>query len=444
MKNLKTLLLAILALGAMSSVAAQSYIGNTVDNYAGVHALISNPSNVVDSRFKADINLVSASAFGGSDYFGINLGDIIKSDEGFDFDSDTEKFPSNANNFFLNVDVIGPSFMFNLTPKSSIGLVSRARAFVNINNISGELYESISNDFDTNEDFNFNSENLSGTIHAWAEVGLVYGRVLFDKETSFLKGGVTLKYLQGAGSVFMSSPNFTGQYYATNEELTTTGNLAYGISQDFDQDDIDFSNLAVGFGADIGFTYEYRPNVVRDSLTGRNVNKYKLKIAASITDIGSIDYKESEITTYDLNNTVDVSSFEDEDNTEDFLDDNYPSNTETVAQKIKLPTAFHFLADYHLKNKFYISLQTSLSMAKNNVANANTIINTATLAPRLETKWFSFYSPIGIRQYGDFAWGAGLRVGPLMVGSGSVLSNLISDSTKTTDVYVGLKIPLYQ
>ena len=440
MKKLNCILFFTL-ISSLTTTEAQSYIGYAVDNYSGVHSLTSNPSNVVDSRLKSDINLISVSAFGGSDYFGINLSDIMNSDGGFDFEANTEKFPSDANNFFLNVDVLGPSFMFNLTPKSSIGVVSRVRAFFNINNISGELYENISDNFDIGEDFDFNSKNLAGTIHAWAEVGLVYGRVLVDKENSFLKGGITLKYLQGAGGVFINSPNFTGQYDSTNETLTTTGELSYGISQDFDNDDIQFDNLTSGFGADIGFTYEFRPNVDLDSVT-RKHNKYKLKIGASITDIGSIDYKESVVTTYDLNATADASTFDED--TEAFLDNNYTSTEETIAQKISLPTAFHFLADYNIKNKLYISLQTNLSLVKKNATNSNSIINSVTLSPRLETKWFSFYSPVSIRQYGDFAWGGGLRIGPLMVGSGSVLSNLLSDSTKTTDVYVGLKIPLYQ
>ncbi|XMO85500.1 DUF5723 family protein [Algibacter sp. AS12] len=441
MKKLNLNLLVLLILTIPNLVKAQSYVGHSVDNYSGVHGLISNPSNVVDSRVKTDVNLFSASVFGGSDYFGINVGDVIKSDGGFDFEADAEKFPSNANNFFLNADILGPSFMFNLTPKSSIGMVSRVRAFFNINNISGELYENLADNFDTDEDFIFDSQNLTGTIHAWAEVGLVYGRVFMDKEQNFLKGGVTLKYLQGAGGVFINSPSFTGNYNANDETLTTTGSLQYGISQDFDNDDIEFNNLTSGFGADVGFTYEFRPSVDLDSVS-RKDNKYKLKIGLSITDIGSIDYKESVVTTYDLNATADASDYDED--TEDFLDNNYTSTEETIAQKINLPTAFHFLADYNINNKLYVSLQTNLSLVKKNTASGNNIINSVTIAPRLETKWFSIYSPVSFRQYGDFAWGGGIRLGPLMVGSGSILSNLLSDTTKTTDVYLGLKIPIYQ
>ncbi|MDO7171468.1 DUF5723 family protein [Mariniflexile sp. AS56] len=441
MKTLNITLACLIVITTSISLNAQSYIGHSIDNYAGIHSLISNPSNVVDSGFKADINLISVSGFGGSDYFGINVSDILNSEGGFDFESDSNKYPTDENNFFANADIIGPSFMFNLSPKSSIGIVSRVRAFLNINNISGELYESISDNFDINEDFDFNSKDLTGTIHAWAEIGLVYGRTLVNKNTNFLKAGITLKYLQGAGSVFLNSPNFTGQYTASNKELTTTGELTYGNSQDFDNNDITFENLSAGYGADIGFTYEYRPNTIQDSLS-KNKNKYKLKIGASITDIGSINYKESVVTIYDLNKTVDATNYNED--TQQFLEDNYTGVESTLAQDIKLPTAFHLLIDYRLRKRIYISLLSNLSLIKSNTENANTSINSVTLAPRLETKLFSLYSPISIRQYGEFAWGGGIRLGPLTVGSGSILSNLISDSSKTTDVFVGLKIPIYQ
>ena len=429
---------------AFNLLNSQSYVGLTADNYAGIHGLINNPSNVVDSRFKADVNLFSISGFGGSDYLSINLNDIIKSEGGLDFDTDVENTPTNANNFFVNVDILGPSFMFNLSLKSSIGILSRVRGMFNLHNINGELYENLSNNFDTNEDFDFSSENLAGTVHAWAEISLVYGRILMETEKNFLKGGVSLKYLQGAGGLFVNSPTFTGNYNATNETLTTTGFLTYGTSQGFDNDTIEFSDLTSGFGADIGFTYEYRPRKINDSLNARAFNKYKFKLAAAITDVGSIDYSESTLTTYNLNATADASTFNDDEDVEQFLEDNYTSTEAVVSQKLQLPTALRVLLDYQIKSKIYLSVQGNISLTDRNAIATNSIINTVVITPRLETKWLGIYSPVSFREYGDLAWGAGLRLGPLAVGSGSVLTNLLSDSSQTSDVFVALKLPIYQ
>lgn len=440
MKNTKLFNLFIFLL-TLNLSFGQSYVGHSIDNYSGIHGVVSNPSSIVGSNLRADINLFSASLFGGSDYFGINVSDILNSDGGFDFEDDAKKFPSNTNNFFVNVDVVGPSFMFNLNKKSSIGVISRVRANMNINNINGELYETISNDFDSDDDFDFDSKDLNGTIHAWAEVGLAYGRILIEKPNHLLKGGVTLKYLQGAGSAFMSSPELQGSYSESAETLTTQGNLIYGTSQDFESDDLDFSNLTAGFGLDVGFTYQWYSDRENDSLPTYKT-PYKLKVGVSVTDIGSINYDNSTVNNYDLNATVDTS--DSEDNTEDFLEDNY-NGVETIEEaKIKLPTALHLLVDYRLAKKWFVSAQANLSMVKKGSEMSTSIINTVTVAPRLETKWFSFYAPLSFRQYGDTSFGGGIRVGPLTVGSGSVFTNLLSDSSKTTDVYLGLNIPLYR
>jgi len=444
MKKLFFLILSAFLLN--TTMNAQSYIGYTLDNYSGIHGVTINPANIVDSPFKADINIVSASAFGGSDYFGINVQDVINSDGGFDFDADAEKFPENDNNFFFNADILGPSFMFNINKKSSIGITTRVRAFLNINNIAGELYENLSDGFDETEDFDFNMQDFHGTVHAWAEIGLTYGRILMKDEKRMLKGGVTLKYLQGAGSAFFSAPTISGNYDAAANTLTTNGNLSYGLSQeDFEAEDIEYTNLTAGFGADLGMVYQWNKNdmnEVNDSIR-INYTPYKVKVGISITDIGSINYKEGELTQYDLNNTVDADSF-DEGDTDQTLEDNYNGTTTSTAAKISLPTTLNVLVDYQIKNKFYASVSSSISLISQDKTTSSKIINSVTIAPRLETKWFSIYSPLSFRQYGDFAWGAGFRFGPLMVGSGSVLTNLLSDTSKSTDVYVGLKVPIYR
>ena len=441
MKHFK-LLTASLFLLTLTLSFGQSYVGHSIDNYSGVHGVAYNPSSIVGSNMKADINLFSASVFGGSDYFGINISDILNSNGGFDFEEDTKKFPSNSNNFFFNADILGPSFMFNLNKKSSIGIVSRVRATMNINNISGELYEAIADDFNSDDDdFDFNSQDLNGTIHAWAEIGLAYGRILVDKPNHILKGGVTLKYLQGAGSVFMDSPGLQGQYMASSEMLTTQGELNYGTSRDFEEGDIDFDELTSGFGLDVGFTYQWHPKRENDTVPNYK-DPYKLKVGVSLTDIGSINYKEAIVTNYDLNDTVSTTGYDDD--TEAFLEDNYDGSETKKATKVKLPTALHLLIDYRFTNKIFVSAQADFSLVKDGTALSNSIINSVIVAPRLETKWFSFYAPLSFRQYGDVSFGGGIRLGPLTVGSGSVFTNLLSDSSKTTDVFLGLKVPLYR
>lgn len=442
MKKTLTKLILLWCICYFTNSHAQNYIGFSADNYSGVHGVIFNPSSIVDSRFRTDINLISGSAFLGSDYFSLDLNSALKATDGFNLDGNFSENVQEDNQFFLNLDVLGPSVMFNINKKNSIALTTRLRTFFNLNNINGEFYQNITNNFDQDENFDFQLNNLSGTMHVWGEFGLTYGRVLMERERDFLKGGLTLKYLQGAGSLFANSPSMTGSYDAVAQSLTTTGSLSYGTTPGFENEDVEFSNLSSGIGVDLGLTYEYRPKLFGDTIS-KKINKYKFKLGVSITDLGSISYDGSSVTTYDLNNTIDTEEFENKD-TETVLDENYQGEEDIITTKINLPTALHILADYQIRQRLYLSVQGSLSLVTADKEFTNRIINTIVASPRLETRWLSIYLPVSLRQYDGLSMGAGLRFGPLMVGSGSVISNVIGDSSKTTDIYAGLKIPIYQ
>ncbi|GAA4272287.1 DUF5723 family protein [Aquimarina gracilis] len=438
-----------------ASVKAQSYVGFLTDNYSGVHGIISNPANIVDSRFKTDINLIGASAFIANDYYGVNFSDIF--DDDYEIEDEGREFPKDENNLVGNFDVLGPAFMFNINEKNSIAIYSRARTFYNVNGISGETLESLINNLDDNIDFNVNQGDAYGSANAWAEIGATYARVLMNKEEHFLKGGITLKYLQGLGTAYARGNDLTVDFDA-NEiisgagEVTTTGEVAYGYSENLeDLDDIDIETIsgATGVGVDLGFIYEWRPDYKEYTSTDskgktympKDVNKYKLKFGLSLTDLGSISYEGIE-ERYDFNNTLSQNDFEDIDLDE--LERFYTALAPGDASKAVLPTALHANVDWSINKRFYLNLNTDLSLTAKDKVNRSRVANVVSLTPRFESKWFSFYSPISVMQHSGFQWGAGLRAGPLYIGSGSVFSVLLGDKTKGADVYAGLKIPVYQ
>ena len=456
----KIALLAIVFLVALSSYS-QSYNGFLTDNYSGVHGVISNPANIVDSRFKTDINLIGASALIGNDYYSANVFDLFKDD--FDLDRDTDKDPKLDNMAIATVDVLGPSVMFNLTPKHAIAIFTRARVFQNLNNVNGSSINSAINGFDDETDFNIENGVAAGNLHGWGEIGLSYAGVFYNKEAHFIKGGISLKYLQGLGQAFGSLDDLTLNYDANSipkpgsggdfsGSIGSTGTLTYGYTENFDKKDFEVLEGVAGFGTDIGFVYEWRPDYESQKMTDvdgnmyspKYLNKYQLKLGISITDIGSIKYKNGQTKLYDVNKTVDEDSFDDFDTVEDALSALYPvisSENETTA---KLPTTLHLNADWRFTNKLYLNLNTDLSLVSRDKVNASSNLNELSLTPRFETKWFSFYSPIRMVQKLGFQWGAGLRAGPIYIGSGSVLSVLLKDKTKTADIYAGIKIPIYQ
>lgn len=453
-----TLFLLFFALTFLDNIHAQSHIGFLTDNYSGVHGVISNPASITDSRFKTDINIGGASLFGSNDYFGINILDATK--DGYSFDLESKKHPKDANYGALNTDILGPSFMFNLSKNSSIALFTRGRAFVNVNDVNGTSIASI--DDDTTDDYTFNEDDINILAHAWAEFGVTYARTILNKKQHVVKAGVSIKYLKGLGSAFALGKDVAIEYDAdgtdlgggeTTGSITSSGSLTYARYANFDNEDYDYKtpDNASGFGVDLGFVYEWRPNYTSykadnsTNYTYKDKNKYKLKIGVSITDIGFVNYKNGVKEAFNIANTnVNEDQFEAAENFSDALNTFYTLTNSATGYKIDLPTALHVNADWSLNEKWYINLNTDFSLMSKNRITANRVANMASVTPRYESKWFSFYMPLSVVQNNGFRVGAGFRAGPLYVGSGSVISAISSDNNREADVYAGLKVPIFQ
>jgi hypothetical protein len=437
-------LLFLICFCVCNSILAQSNFGLETDNYGGLHHTIKNPANSADSRSKIDVNLYSASVLLATDYTNLTLDNVNTIINGESFES-LERFPSSNNEILANVDFLGPSFMFSLGEQRSMGLINRIRVMGNFNNIDGELFESVYDGFPAN-DFDFEQSNLDFTIHAWYEIGLHYSQVfLSESKNIFLKGGVTMKYLLGGGAAQGSSNALRGNYQTAGDQVNLNGDFAYTITYDEDQESESiFSEMTPGFGMDLGLVYEYRTTESQAAANTDNIrafNKYKLKIGLAVTDIGAINYKDVETTNYIIDGTVSSQDLESDFTTT--LEDNFVSNSTRNDIKVSLPTNLNLNLDYHLNKKFYLNLDLNQSLVKKDKFYNNNRLNLVTLTPRYESRFLGAYLPISYSSLGNTAFGFGLRLGPLIVGSGTIISNLTSKKAQAANVYVGLKIPIY-
>jgi outer membrane protein OmpA-like peptidoglycan-associated protein len=454
---MKKSLLFLIILFAVIQANAQSYMGYIPDNYAGIQGVLFNPASIVDSRFKTDINLFSTSSSLNNDFYGISLFDISKNS--YDANKDGVRTPSKNNGGILYSDVMGPSFMFNIAPKHSVALFTRARAIVNATDVNGLLYDQLKDGLDDASDFNINVGNPNLVGHSWGEIGASYATVLLQNKQHFLKGGFTAKYLIGGINSYAKANNVTSAFNQTNDpltsELVTTGTLTIGSSQDVivGDEDFKFDTNSTGFGADLGFIYEWRPDYASYDLNNakaadnnfKDLNKYKLRFGLSVTDIGSIKYKNSREDIYKIDGMVTQQDIDDAEDLGDFLSDKYGDPT-TVYKTVKanLPTALHVDADWNMYRKFYLNLNGNISLVDKSAMGKTSSANTYILTPRYETRWFTFLLPINYMEYSGMQVGTGLRFGPLFVGSSSVITNWLSKESKAADVYFGFKIPVYQ
>jgi outer membrane protein OmpA-like peptidoglycan-associated protein len=453
---MKKQLLILLLLIASFAANAQSYTGYFHDNYAGVQSVLFNPASIADSRFKTDVNLFSISGSVQNDLYGVRLFDVYKN--GYDFNSQSKITPSNGNNGLANFDIMGPSFMFNIAPKHTLAVFTRARSVSNVRNINGYLVDQVKDGLDQSGNFNFNAGNVNGASNTWAELGVSYAAVLYQKDQHFLKGGITAKYLQGGVNGYVQGKDVKVSYVENSANpkagvLASTGEITIGASQDFENNEkYDFDSNSRGFGLDLGLVYEWRPDYDKYDVSKakpadnnfRDLNKYKVRFGLSVTDIGSINYRNARQDTYDVTGVVTEQMIDDVGNLYDFLNDNYRKISSSKGRKTNLPTALHADVDWNMYNKFYLNLNGDINMANSDKLNGITVANRVSLTPRYESRWFSFYVPMTWMEYSGMQVGSGIRLGAFFVGSGSVLTNLVSKESKGADFHLGMKIPVYQ
>ncbi len=451
-KQLPILFFLIISFTAKS----QTYLGYFHDNYAGVQSVLFNPASIADSRFKTDINLFSVSGAVENDLYGVKLFDVYK--DGYDFESQSKVSPKNANNGLANVDVMGPSFMFNIAPKHSLAVFTRARSVSNIKKINGYLIDQVKDGLDQSDSFIYNLGNPNGASHSWGEIGISYAAVLFEKDQHFLKGGLTAKYLQGGVNAYVHGKNVNVAYAENTVDpkegsLISNGEVTVGGSQDWEaNDDYKFDSKSRGFGFDFGLVYEWRPDYDLYDLRRaspadnnfRDLNKYKLRFGLSVTDIGSINYKNSKVDTYNVNGVITQEMIDEASDLYDFLNEHYTKISTSKGVKTNLPTAIRADADWNMYNKFYLNLNGDINLVSGSKLNGYGIADRVTLTPRYESRWFSFYLPVTYMEYSGMQAGAGLRAGVFFIGSGSILSNLASSNSKGADFHLGMKIPVYE
>jgi hypothetical protein len=208
-----------------------------------------------------------------------------------------------------------------------------------------------------------------------------------------------------------------------------------------------------GFGGDIGFVYEYRPDHGADLLDGTNQmkdrNKYKLRAGLSLLDLGKIKYKADP----DRSGGYDISITGSErfylrqlaDTDIDDFDSFFRSRPQyftpvagnTADYKISLPSTVQLDVDYHVHRGFYTSLAAQIPLATE-AAFSSRYYSSFTLTPRYEGRAIGVYLPVNHNSLTNFNAGLSLRAGPLFLGSGSVLSAMLGGS-KQVDFHVGLR-----
>jgi outer membrane protein OmpA-like peptidoglycan-associated protein len=512
---MKKLAFSILTSMVLSFGFSQNYLGIMNSNYAGVMGNDLNPASFVDGRFKFDLNIVSTNLnlyqnFGyfdakfmrdaqnakfGKDYWWVkSFGDTSifnqwgsKPFETFNSEPFSEgiikhlydTLTKSPRGLYMNYQLDLLNFAFHITPKISVGFNAKLRSMTNIDNLDSKLAVLAESGLDTSDLWGRTlPEELLNLNHlTWTEYGLNYSQVVMDKNEHFLKVGGDLKYMQGYTAAYVYTDNLKYGLVDEDTSFNLQGDFAYGYSNNFDkliEGTIETNSLGLpkpssrsGFGVDLGVVYEWRPKYKnykfdmdgKSNMWMKNMNKYELRIGASLLDIGALKFTKGGLSRdfsvnvnrkFDLNQFETASSLIGFDQIIDSLINESLNPTEWVAGErdtsstfwVQTPTAFSLQVDYHIWKYFYVNATGMLNLISPKRQAKVKMANQFSITPSFDYAWFGVHLPISVNKYSGFKAGVATRLGPLTIGVTDFRTLLARGKVRGAEFFVGLRLPV--
>ena len=439
---------------------AQELPGFRTSNYNGVLGIFSNPANAAQNNYSWDVSLFTVGIGVGNNNASFSLKNIKELTESDAIIDQLVGNPNQSSTALFGADIKPLSILIGLNRKSGIALTTRARVMMNANDLDGTLGRQIADQSSQSSfPYSINSaKDMRVTANAWSEVGLSYGYVLLDKGKHFVKAGITAKYLAGVANAYVNINKLNAtltQDQSTQDVFlnNTTGGLEIGTAG-VSLDNFDISELtafkSTGFGADLGLIYEYRPGATAGEK--KSGNQYKFKLGLSLTDIGSIKYEKNMANSggykIDITGTEALSlkelSEQPIDNIKDYLDSKpqffSQQNSSGNTYNVSLPSMLNLDVDYKIAKGIYLNGAANVNLVgvSQNKAFNNRYFDTYSVTPRIESKSFGIFVPVSYNALTDMNAGLALKVGPLFLGSGSIITAAMSES-KQADFFFGLR-----
>jgi len=476
--------------------SAQNYLGVAHSNYGGIMSADLQPASIVDNRFVVDVNLFSfnVDAWQNAKYFNADV--LPKRNWPYSLRKDTAWMDEDnfyENNVFDVTDYDNPNasargvnmnlqfdalnFMFHINPKIAVGFSAKLRTVVNIDDIHPEVAKLSEEGLEFQELWNKSIDGslLSQNAMTWAEYGINYAQVISDEGEHFWKAGGRLKFNQGIASTYVHASDLDFELLNDDTATTFRGNFNFGYSENIDEyigngnEGTGFSfnefyklTSKLGLGLDLGVVYEWRPNWKdykydmdgETNLWRRDKNKYKLRVGASLVDLGGMKFtKTGKSRNFSVNTTdLDLTIFEDVEglggfsNKVDSLienDDDWKESEDTSATYyMNTPTALSFQVDYHIWKDFYVNATAFINVNSSENASNVRAASQYSITPTYDYKWAGVGIPVSYNPYAGFRAGLGLRLGPLTLGVPDLKTLFPGGEVRGAGVYAGLRVPV--
>lgn len=442
-------------------VFAQDFLGYSHSNYAGIVGAAYNPASVADNVYSLDILLAGVSIEAGNNYVAARRGDFTNPNFNSSYLKLRERKTKKA--AFIRNEILLPGVMFS-NEKYGWGVDLRIRTYVNVDGLEQPIAHIFARELKDPAYFqqDLSNKHIGVTELTWGEIGGTYARTIWNGAEHFVSVGIRPKFLLGMASAY-AFVNDAAYNFRDDSSLTVIqAEAEFAHSDNFTFSSSMQPSWKLGFnpglGLDAGIVYEHRSDVLQPGKEDkykpwpgfRERAVYKYRIGLSLTDLGAIRFKPGEFShTYSVNASlwdINDQAFDSTSPTTLYNTFEYRTGTgRTNPYWMRLPLAFNADYDYRIMKDVYVNATAfSALYLRNNDGKKVHELTRLTIAPRWETRWLGAWMPVSFSRLGNLTMGAGVRLGPLVLGTNDILFYLLKNKySHSADAYFVLKVPLF-
>ena len=472
----KNLVPALAFLLISNAAFTQNNTGMATGNYAGISGIWMNPANIVDSRYKFDINVIGVNSYYNNNYLLVKNAALVR--RLFYKDPYNSSFADVKKDLLEEGKVNGKvfartegnirlplSFLITTGKKSAIAFTMNNRTINKVDSLDPATAKMFYDELGNAGLYNIamNNDGLRQNFLNWQDLGLTYGRVIINKGSAFLKLAVTGKWLGAGAAGFIQADKATVSFKDAHTMSLNAPLIRYGRTETADIGQFSrknlFNNLEdQSWGFDAGMVFEWRGNIskfkyqntARETELQRDLNKYIFRIGFAVVDIGQFNFTRKPLTNDHRANFsnwdfahVKANNFSDFD-TAYSRQINYVAGSSSTFT-YRLPGAAIINADLHLFGGFYVNVAAKQPLAGYG-KKADTYIESdrwTVVTPRFEGKFLGIYIPV-TKANNQTNVGATIKFGPLYVGSNNLAQILSNKKSMEADFHAGLRLSILQ
>lgn len=447
------------------SLSAQHFGQIGMGRYAGVHSIKINPASAVNTKYKWHLNLAGGWAnvnnnyvnlklpYSGYKYINNGMPEQYKNENGdpvFERDWLRERLNGRDKKLAAGAMIYGPSLMIKVKKNLSVALVTDATALARVYGMGENLAHALFQELDTarrafdlftlrNPGDRDVLQKTTVSANSWASAGV---SVAYDLPVQWKRNvqfGATIKKVWGFGGAFLKHDQM---------DIALINSDSVRLNRTFVQF-ADYAKRGSGAGLDLGIGYTFRKKEWLQSGDYRKQHPdYFIQFGVAILDIGSVRYDDVTVTTVSNNGPIGWNAetarqrYENQapgfDLAERVIRDIPGLSTQTQSLRIGLPTRLAVSADFQFEKNWFIQSQWVQSMRGNHSLAARHQ-SYLMVGPRYETDWFAATLPMMLEyDYRALRMGFSLRVGPLYLGSNSMLTMLNTRNFRDADFFIGI------